>query len=199
MVIKSLHTYLWRLSLGSSWAGPSRLCGGSACSFDSAPQGNLNCTFFLLQPLTAKAVKRQILDSAVAPPHTPQCLLYMVTGPGRLQGFHFTSSMLSLISHPMFQGEKWSIPAGRPFTWPAWHPRPSPQRECCPGVPAVFSTLSPDRLLTPIVSPPHPPVFTPPQSKQKVTCQQPQLRLGGGNMPKESKTESCHYIWYLKP
>ena len=152
MVIKSLHTYLCRLSLGSSWAGPFLLCRGSAYSFDSTPQGS---THFLLQPLAAEAVKKQILVSTVVHHSPPPRLLYMVMGPGRTQGFHFPwlCSVSFLIQFPREENEvllkthACDVPDTR---------GPIPQRECCHMVLVVFSTIHtrtfPDRLPIPYLS-----------------------------------------------
>ena len=150
MLIKSLHTYLWRLSLGSSCTRPSLLCGGSAGSFDSAPQGNLSCTYF------AAALGCQ--DCRKADPgfcSCPQCLLYTVTGLGRIQELRFSFCVFCLIPPLMFQGKNEVLlqnanSHGLPITQRPSHKGCCSRRSMDPSSPPDTShlTTSPTLVLT---------------------------------------------------
>lgn len=121
---------------------------GSACNFDSAPQGNLSCTF-LLQPRAVRAVKRQTLTSTVAPPR----LLYMVTGLGGIQGFHFSSSVFCLISHPTCQGKKMKYSCRTPTHVACLTPRAQPTKGPLPcgtsGIPHDVPRQAPNTTCLP--------------------------------------------------
>lgn len=147
MVIKSPHTYLWRLSLGSSCARPSLLCGGSAGSFDSAPQGNLSCTFFAAAS-GCQDCRKADPGFCSCPPH----LLYTVTGLGRIQDLRFSSSVFYLIPPLTFQEKNEVLLQnahlhGQPITQCPSH------KGCSPG---SMDPSSPGRLPTPLISQPHP-------------------------------------------
>ena len=121
MVIKSLHTYLCRLSLGSSWAGPFLLCRGSAYSFDSTPQGHLLHTFFAAASGCWSCKKADPGFYSCPPLSTPKTALHG-NGARKNPGLPLSLTMFCLISHPISKGRKWSS-AEDPRMWCAWHQR----------------------------------------------------------------------------